>query len=195
MITNASNPLVTQVNVKHVYKALKRLDLYVVMDYWMTPSAEIADYVLPAASWLERPIIWTWWDNSAVVEVGEAPMPHIVEGKYDRRRDYDLWRGLGMRMGQEEYWPWETLEDAYSYRLSRYGYTLEEFMTQKHGFDIPEMGEKLFEKEGFATPTGKLELYSTILEKLGYDPLPKYIEPTIGPVSDPAEQQLITLFA
>lgn len=185
MITNASNPLVTQVNVKHVYKALKSLGLYVVMDYWRTPSAEIADYVLPAASWLERPNIWTWWDNSAVVEVGEAALPHQEPGKYDRRRDYDLWRGLGIRMGQQEYWPWQTLEEAYSYRLSRFGCTLEKFMTEKHGFDIPDMEERLYEKTGFGTPTGKLEMYSTILEKLGYDPLPKYIEPTEGPISNP----------
>ena len=185
MITNASNPLVTQVNVKHVYKALKSLDLYVVMDYWMTSSAEIADYVLPAASWLERPNIWTWWDNSAIVEVGEAALPHQVKDKYDRRRDYDLWRGLGIRLGQQEYWPWQTLEDAYSYRLSRFGYTLDEFMREKHGFDVPKLEEKLHEKIGFGTPTGKLELYSTILEKLGYDPLPRYNEPAEGPVSNP----------
>jgi thiosulfate reductase/polysulfide reductase chain A len=185
MISNASNPLVTQGNAKHVYKALKNLELYVVMDYWMTPSAEIADYVLPAASWLERPNIWTWWDNSAVVEVGETALPHQVDGKYDRRRDYDFWRGLGIRLGQEEFWPWKTLEDAYSFRLSRFGYTLDEFMTEKDGFDVPKIEEKLFEKIGFGTPTGKLELYSSILEKLGYDPLPRYNEPAESPISNP----------
>lgn len=47
MITLASNPGVTHANTKRVYKALKKLDLYVVMDFWLTPSAEIADYVLP----------------------------------------------------------------------------------------------------------------------------------------------------
>ena len=38
---------------------------------------------------------------------------------------------------------------------------------------------------GFATPTGKVELYSTILEKLGYDPLPGYQEPPETPISQP----------
>jgi anaerobic selenocysteine-containing dehydrogenase len=41
------------------------------------------------------------------------------------------------------------------------------------------------ERIGFATPTGKVELYSTILEKLGYDPLPRYKEPPESPISNP----------
>ena len=54
LITQASNPMVTQPNTKLVYQALKNLEIYVVHDYWMTPSAQLADYVLPAATWLER---------------------------------------------------------------------------------------------------------------------------------------------
>ncbi len=181
LITMASNPMITQANVKHVYKALRSLDLYVVMDYWMTPSAELADYVLPAASWLERPILWSWWDTSAICEAGETPLPHQVTGQYDRRRDYDFWRGLAIRLGQKEHWPWETLEDAYSYRLSPLGYTLDEFISKKDGIDYPPLKYKMYEEQGFGTPTGKVELYSTILEKLGYDPLPRYEEPVESP--------------
>ncbi len=33
---------------------------------------------------------------------------------------------------------------------------------------------KDYKKVGFATPTGKVELYSTLLEELGFDPLPYY---------------------
>jgi len=183
MITLASNPMITQANVKHVYKALKSLDLYVVMDFWMTSSAEIADYVLPAASWLERPALFTFDDAAPFIEAGEAALPHQVEGQYDRRRDYDLWRGLGVRLGQEEYWPWETLEDAFDYRLAPLGYTLEEFISQKGGLDYPPLGEKMYENTGFGTPTGKVELYSTMLEKLGYDPLPRYEEPVESPAN------------
>ena len=42
----------------------------------------------------------------------------------------------------------------------------------------------MYEKTGFATPTGKVELSSTILKKLGYDPLPKYEEPAESPGED-----------
>ncbi len=41
------------------------------------------------------------------------------------------------------------------------------------------------ERKGFSTPTGKVELYSTIFEKWGYDPLPRYREIPESPVSKP----------
>ena len=40
-------------------------------------------------------------------------MPKTVAGEYDRRDDYDIWRGLGLQLGQEADWPWETLEALY----------------------------------------------------------------------------------
>jgi len=43
--------------------------------------------------------------------------------------------------------------------------------------------------QGFGTATGKVELYSTALEKLGYDPLPVFREPLESPVSTPALAQ------
>jgi anaerobic selenocysteine-containing dehydrogenase len=45
--------------------------------------------------------------------------------------------------------------------------------------------EKIYEEMGFGTPTGKVELYSTVLERLGYNPLPRYYEPPESPVSNP----------
>ncbi len=48
-----------------------------------------------------------------------------------------------------------------------------------------EVTYKKYEKRGFATPTGKLELYSTVMEKNGYDPLPYYSESPESPLSDP----------
>jgi len=186
LITAASNPLVTQANVKLVYKALKSLELYIVHDLWMTPSAEIADYVLPCASWLERPGIFNYWDDASFVNVADEAVSPKLDGKYDRRPEYDLWRGLGIRLGQEEYWPWPTLKDALAYRLEPFGFSsFDEFMQKTGGLIRPQKGERKYEKEGFGTPTGKVELYSTMLEKLGYDPLPQYHEPPESPISTP----------
>ena len=186
MITSSSNPMVTEANTKLVYKAIKSLELYVVHDYWMTPSAELADYVTPAANWLERPVIRTFDDAAPFVDVGEAALPNKVEGEYDRRRDYDLWRGLGIRLGQEKYWLFETLEEALNERLKPAGFDgIEDLIAKQGGGLRVRHEEKMYEKRGFGTPTGKVELYSTILEKLGYDPLPAYTEPGESPVSDP----------
>ena len=60
MITLSSNPMVTVPNTKLVHQALKSLDLYVVVDFFMTPSAQLADYVLPATTYLERPWLWSY---------------------------------------------------------------------------------------------------------------------------------------
>ena len=122
-------------------------------------------------------MIWNFFDVALIIEAGEAALPHQILGQYDRRRDFDFWRGLDLRLGQAEYWPFETLEDACDDRLRPMGYTLNEFIAQKDGFDFPRYEKKSYEKSGFYTLTGKVELYSTILEKLGYDPLPRFEDP------------------
>ncbi len=54
MYCSGGNPLVTTMDVRRFRDAMLNLDLLVVADYFMTPTAEYADYVLPAATWLER---------------------------------------------------------------------------------------------------------------------------------------------
>jgi len=108
IITQGSNALLTLGNAKNIYNALKspNLELHVVMDFFMTPMAALADYVLPAASWLERPNITVYWGLVNFFVCGEQP----VDPLYERRDDYQLWRELGARLGQKAHWP-ETLED------------------------------------------------------------------------------------
>lgn len=183
LITSHSNPTVTEICTKSVYKALKseNLQLYVVNEFFMTPSAELADYVLPVATWLERPNVWSFSDYGSYIWAHEAALPHIIPGRYEHYRDFDIWRGLGVRLGQVADWPWETLEEAFDFRLKPLGYTLKTFPR----IIVRDVMEKKYEKQGFATTTGKVELYSTVLEKLGYDPLPRHLEPPESPVSAP----------
>lgn len=183
-LTIASNPMVTPGNTRLVYQALKSLDLYVVADYWLTPSAQLADYVLPTASWLERPFLYDVSNLDFRVLAGERGLPATIPGEYERKDDFEVCRGLGIRLGQKEYWPWENMEQAFDYRLKPLGMTFAEFMA-KGGFYYPAAEYRKYEKKGFGTPTGKVELYSTILEKLGYDPLPCYEESHENPLSKP----------
>jgi len=171
-----SNPMVTQANTKLVYKALKSLDLYVVHDYWRTPSAELADYVFPCACWMERPWLWDQYNEDNDIYAAEAGLPSTIPGEYEHRTGYEFFRGLGIRMGQEKHWPWKNLEEVFEWKIEPLGTTFKEFM-DKGGYYFPPPDYKKYERQGFATPTGKCELYSTIYEKLGYDPLPHYKEP------------------
>lgn len=184
-ITVFSNPMVTYANVKLAYKALKSLDLYVVKDFWLTPSAQLADYVLPSAAWIERPNVEPFGGSVSLI-AGEAALPAVIPGEHEYWTEYDFFRGIGIRLGQQGYWKWKTLEEFYDERLKPLGMTLREFMDKEDGIYFPTKEYKKYEKMGgFATPTGKLELYSTIFEKLGYDPLPQYEEPKESPCSTP----------
>jgi thiosulfate reductase/polysulfide reductase chain A len=177
-----SNLLVRDANTKLIYQALKspNLELHVVVDYRMTPQAQLADYVMPCASYLERPYYTTWEDNAPTCCFGEK----AVEPLGERRDDYHFWRGLGIRLGQKEYWPWETHEELMEYRGAPIGYGDFEKLIKTGGL-APPVEFKKYEKHGFATRTGKIELYSTVLEELGYDPLPYYREPPESPISTP----------
>ena len=57
LIVQATNPLLTYGDTARVRRALSALDLLVVLEYRLTPTAQLADYVLPIAGALERPVL------------------------------------------------------------------------------------------------------------------------------------------
>ena len=182
LITWGCNPLMWAPNTKRVYQALKspNLELHVVQEFWMTPTAQLADYVLPAASWMESPLCTTMEDFTDVVFGGERAIQPLGE----RMDDYTFWRTLGLATGQNiSDWPWETLEEVIAWRLKPLGITYEEYV--ESGCVTGTRTYKKYETEGFATASGKVELYSSVFEKLGYDPLPSHRELPESPVSTP----------
>jgi len=189
LFTWTSNPLLNAPNVKLVYKALKspNLDLHVVLEHTMTPTTMLADYVLPAASKLEKPALSTVEDFSPAFVAGER----AIEPLGERKSDYYFFRELAMRLGFGEYFPWKTDEEYNDYRLEPLGITFEEAARERYvvASDEPWTYEKISpitgKPTGFATPSGKFELYSNIMKELGYDPLPFYEEPPESPVRTP----------
>ena len=179
LIVQATNPLLWINNSRLIYQGLKTLDLVVGMELFMTPTAMLADYVLPATDWLERSVVRAICLSNNVLGGERAVKPED-----ERRDDYQLWRGLGVRLGQAEYW-WDTLEEAYGYRVEPAGYKSYEEFIAKQRVIVGRQEYRKYEKYPFATPSGKVELYSTMLEQLGYDPLPGYEEPAESPVSTP----------
>jgi len=170
-----TNPVMTRANAREAYAALKKLDFLVVIDLFLTPTAELADIFLPAGTWLEQDHVADNWKRHGFalarqkcVEIGEC------------WQDQKIFMELGKKMGQE--W-WPTVEDALDYLLEPAGLTWDEF--KEKGYLQGEMVYHKYKERGFSTPTGKVELYSTVLEKWGYDPLPKYTELPESPVSKP----------
>jgi anaerobic selenocysteine-containing dehydrogenase len=170
-----TNPVVTRANAKEAYEALKKLEFLVVIDFFLTPTAEVADIFLPSGTWLEQNHVADNWKRHGFVlarqkcvEIGEC------------WQDHKILLELGKRMGQP--W-WDTVEDALDYLLEPSGLTWEQF--KEKGYLQGEMVYYKYKQRGFSTPTKKLELYSTVLEDWGYDPLPKYTEIPESPVSRP----------
>jgi len=183
MISSASNPLVSMPNTRLVYRALQKLDLYVVVDLIMNPSAQMADYVLPVASWLEKPLLYSSHGLTDIL-IGCHAAVSSKTSQYDRRNDFDFWRGLGIRLGQKEYWPWSSLEESYRERMKNMEISFDELCERGWVRDIKPDYLK-YKRHGFNTPTGKIEFYSTVFEELGYDPLPYHIPPPASEERDP----------
>jgi anaerobic selenocysteine-containing dehydrogenase len=175
-ISLASNPLLSLANTRRVYEALKALELYVVAEYYLTPSAALADYIFPICSTVETTELWLTPAFCVAGSRGIAPL-------YERRNPYDFWRGLAIRLGQERHWPWETVEDVWDYRLAPVGLTFNELQEQNGLFG--RGGTRRYEQLGFGTPSGKVELRSSIFEDLGCESVPVYKEMPHSPLGDP----------
>lgn len=173
----SSNPLMTRGNAKEVYRALEKVEFMVVSDFFMTPTAEMADIVLPSATWLEMDYIGDFWKRHGyilprrkVIQVGEC------------RSDHEMLNDLAHRVGQGEHW-WDNFEQALDWILEPMGITWQDF--KKMDYIRGELLYQKYESRGFSTPTRKFEIYSTVLEGMGYDPLPRYREPPESPYSTP----------
>ncbi|WP_019850040.1 molybdopterin-dependent oxidoreductase [Desulfitobacterium sp. PCE1] len=184
LLVSATNPVNSYGDSQKVLAALKAVDFMVTCDYWLTPTAMLSDYVLPMAGSFERPTITSTYGCSDFLMCSQR----AIQPMYERHTDYDFWRDLGIRLGQKEHWPWESLEDAYFYRIKDLGYGVESYdeFVEFYRFHFPEREYfKYKERGGFATPSGKVEIYSSVLKELGYPPLPPYIAPVENEIDHP----------
>ncbi len=176
MLIHGSNPVVTRENAQEVHRALSALEFLSVSDFFMTPTAELADIVLPAATWLEADYLGGFFfrhgyifPRKKIVQVGEC------------KSDFEILHELGKRVGQED-WE-ETYEEQLDFILQPSGMKWQEVK------DLPflrgPVEYRKHERKGFSTPTKKVEFSSTVLKDLGYDPLPAFKEVPESPVSRP----------
>jgi len=172
-----NNPLLTVANARETYESLLKLDLLVATDIFMTPSAAMADYVLPAALWpeVDQTVELPYVAENAVlaqqkaIQVGQCRQDEEIMIDFARRLNLP---GAG-----------ESLADILDHRLEPLGIDFEEL---KQRFIVfPPHEYRKFESKGFRTPSKKVELYCKALERMGYHPLPSHREPPESPVSRP----------
>jgi anaerobic selenocysteine-containing dehydrogenase len=168
------NPLVSVPNAELTRRGLAREDLFtVVSEQFVTDTARYADVILPAATQIEQTdVVPSWghlylgWNEAAIPPLGEA-VPNT-----------ELWRRLARAMGFTE--P-ELFEDDESLlRSALHDVDLESL--RQRGFSRLSLPEDLrpYAEGGFATASGRAELYSDALAAQGHDPLPGFSPPTEG---------------
>ena len=161
---------------KLVWKALEKLEFLVSVDLFMTPTTELADLALPAAHFLEAEVPMRAYQsmgpnhNNYIL----AP-PRVIEPMGECWDDRKIVIELAKKMGVKI--PWNTVEDLNDWQLEKVGVKYSDIRDKRgHQMTFP-LRFKKYEEAGFDTPSGKIELYSSILGDLGYDPLPYYAEP------------------
>jgi len=145
----------------------------------MTPTAELADIVLPAAHWPEIDQLAGLPTVAANVVLANQKSVQIGECRSDEEIFVAMARRMKLPVGTE------AVKDVLDAQLKAGGIDMSfDELKQLGSVKVPFTYRK-YESAGFRTPTGKIELYSTHLERLGYDPLPTFREPPESPVSAP----------
>jgi len=181
-----NNPVAVCPDSSKVVAGFAREDLFtVVMDSFLTDTADYADIVLPATTQLEHDDLhksyghlYVLANNAAIEPVGES-LPNI-----------EVFRRLAARMGFDEAC-FRDSDDAVARQALGSGHrnlagvSWEELKAQ--GWMRLAVPEKFapFAQGNFATPSGKCEIYSESLAKQGIDPLPFYNPPAELPSSNP----------
>ncbi len=174
-----NNTLTTYANTSDVYDALMQLDFMVCADLFMTPTAELADIVLPAASWPELDQLVGLPTVAANVVLANQKSVQIGECKSDEEMFVALARRMKLSCCTEP------VKDVLDAMLAGGGIDMTFDQLKQQGFYKVPMKYRKYEKGGFKTPTGKIELYATRFEQMGYAPLPYYEEPPESPISTP----------
>ncbi|MDF9409414.1 MAG: Acetylene hydratase [Pelotomaculum sp. PtaB.Bin013] len=182
-IVAAANPVVSFPEANKFIEAFKSMDFMMAIDLFMTETAEMADLVLPACTFMEKDAISY---VHGVVHGEPFAMYHhkVVEPVGESKPDWWIWTQLARRLGLGEYFPWNTDEEVMDHLLAPSGIG-EELKADPMGKYFNKQDYYAYEKKKILTPSGKIEIYSKTMEDAGLDPLPKYVEPAQSPISTP----------
>jgi len=169
------NPLRTNPNPKRIMAGYKKLDLLVVIDTVLSETASIAHYVLPESFYLERDEAVDTKHSGKRAQV--TIQQRALEPMFDTRPGLRIIVELAHHLGVGRYFDFD-LEEANQLRLKPLGVSLVD-LKQKGVLFVGIPWKEGFDK--LDTPSGKVEIYSSTLEKLGFPPIPRWEEPLVSP--------------
>lgn len=174
--------------VDYTVEALKKLDLFVVIEQFMTDDTDWADLVLPGCHFLEQYGLHTsYWHH-----YNQLLVP-VCQPYYEAVPDMEIWSELARRLGYEEYFPRETTGLDWIRMLIGKETDVDGAVSPHGPVKLPEKWcpRVPYSDYKFTTPTGKVELSSTSMIARGkkfdgdYCPVPHFIEPDESPVGTP----------
>jgi len=164
-------------------EAFKRLDLLVSVDVYMSDTGAYADVILPECTYLER--------TDPVFEAsGLAPKIRLrqqaVAPQGDARPSWRIYKELAEAMGLGKYFAYKDIDEIMAAQLAPLGITTAELA--KDGQWTPPDAKPTYLRKTdpkapvkLKTPSGKIELFSAELAKLGFEPVPQYTAPAEPP--------------
>ncbi len=173
MYLSGANIVVTYPNTPKTVEALRALDFLMVATDAMTPTAELADIVVPKTTGLEEDEI-RLQPGGPLVAMTQA----VVPPRGEARNDFAIARGLLQKMeargaATANFLPWQSQDEFIEFLLGDSGITLETL--RRDGYATYPYTLENFEK--FPSSTAKIELYSEAIASVGIDPLPNFVVP------------------
>ena len=184
-ISSGSNPALTFPDTKLFLEGIKNLELFVNIDPNMTETGQLADYVLPACTFLEETGIGGFPYGISYCEPYIMLRKKVVEPLYESKPIWLIWTELGRKMGYAEHFPWNTDEEVAEHFFSTSGVTVKQLLEHPEGVYFGTKEYRLFDRIPWGTASGKIELYSARMEELGYPGLPGHMEPHQSPIANP----------
>jgi thiosulfate reductase/polysulfide reductase chain A len=165
---------------EQIAAAAQSLDLMVVVDTMPAEISGYADVVLPECTYLER---YDDLRNKPERTPTLALRMPAFEPSHQTKPAWWMAKGIAERLGLGEYFPWQDYREVIDWQLRQVGSSLLEM--EKLGVKRFSRNTAIYFEEGqpvrFNTPSGKIELYSSLLADVGQDPLPRYVPPDRPP--------------
>lgn len=168
LVVQSGNPLTSLMDSGRVRQALHKLDFLVVIDMFMNQTAQLADVVLPACSCFEK----TQLNRAALRNSLVTLQNQVIEPQAESWPDWKIIFTLGRRLGLEQEFPWQTVEEAIDDQLAPAGITVKMLRANPGGVRAVEPQFEKYRNSGFKTPSGKVEFFSAKLKANGHPPVP-----------------------
>ena len=174
MIVHHSNPVLVQGNQERTKKALSNLEFLMVFDIFPTATTEIADLVLPSATDFERADYRAYSSSRGGYL---ALRDKLVEPAGESRSVFEVEYELAKKMGMEAGYPFRNTEEWINFVLEPSQVTLDDLRKNQIVYVSPPVVYEKYQKEGFRTPSRKVECYSERFKQFNYSPLPRFEYP------------------